>query len=246
VTELLNHQAAVIESQEPQRLSSEKLKTLQLVNLGFAYKNSTQPTLKNINLSVPAGSKIGIYGESGAGKSSLLNLLQRHYDPDEGQIWLDGLEYKTLSLDSLRNSVATVDQDSLLMSGTVIDNIRYSNPQASQNEVEQAAKLASIHDTILSLPEQYNTDIGQRGTRLSGGQRQRLCIARALIQAPSLLLLDEATSALDQHQAQDIISSIDHLFSHTTRIIISHQRELLVQVDELYELSHGQLHRRSA
>lgn len=245
VTELLEQQPDIKETPNPQDLPIKPLGGLTLSNVCFSYYNTSQNILKNISFSVPAGAKVGIYGNSGTGKSTLLNLLQRHYDPNSGGVFLDDHNLQSLSLNSVRTAIATVDQETLLMAGSVFDNIRYGNPSSSFKEVEEAAKLACIHETILELPQQYNTEIGQRGALLSGGQAQRLCIARALLQKPSLLLLDEATSALDIGTAKAILASIDLLFVNTTRIIISHHKELLDHVDELYELKEGQLHKVS-
>jgi len=243
VGELLDQKPEVNDIHDPKQIPALLQGRLILDDVCFAYRNSPRDTLVDVNINVAAGSKIGIFGDSGAGKSTLRNLLQRHYDPLSGDIYLDDHNLKSLPLNAVRSSIATVDQESLLIAGSVLENLRYGNPSASLHEVEAAAKLACIHETILELPDQYHTDIGRGSGRLSGGQAQRLCIARALLQKPSLLLLDEATSAIDLPTAKAILRTVDLLFPNTTRIIISHQKILFDQVDDLYELSSGQLQR---
>lgn len=243
VGQLLDQKPEINEVHESEQTPNLLQGRLILDNVCFSYRNSLHETLVDVNMNVAAGSKIGIFGESGAGKSTVQNLLQRHYDPLSGDIYLDDHNLKNLPLSAVRSTIATVDQESLLIAGSVLENLRYGNPSASLNEVEDAAKLACIHETILALPDQYHTNIGRGSGRLSGGQVQRLCIARALLQKPSLLLLDEATSAIDLPTAKAILGTVDLLFPNTTRIIISHQKYLFDQVDDLYELSNGQLKR---
>jgi len=246
VGELLDQKPEINESLNQTQIHTSLQGRLKLDNVSFTYKNSTIETLKGVSIGIAAGSKVGIFGESGAGKSTLINLLQRHYDPLSGDIFLDDQNLKTLPLSVVRSNIATVDQESLLIAGSVLENLQYGNPSASMHEVETAAKLSCIHETILALPDKYQTDIGRGSGRLSGGQVQRLCIARALLQKPSLLLLDEATSAIDLPTAKAILRTVDLLFPNTTRIIISHQKTLFDQVDDLYELSRGQLQRVNA
>jgi ATP-binding cassette, subfamily B, bacterial len=241
VLALLQHQADVVEVSTPQQLPVDGPGQLRLQAVTFAYPNVAEYTLKAVSADIPAGAKVGIWGASGAGKSTLQSLLQRHYDPQQGAIYLDGVNLSQAALASVRARVAAVDQDCLLIAGSLMDNIRYGNPAATDQEVYDAAKLACIDDCIRAMPKGYHTDIGERGAQLSGGQRQRLCIARAVLQKPSVLLLDEATSAIDLPTALAILDTVDRLFANTTRIIISHQQALLDQVDQCYELAQGKL-----
>jgi ATP-binding cassette subfamily B protein len=205
----------------------------------FSYPGSDEAVLENANLDVPAGAKIGIIGASGAGKTTLIDLLHRHFDPGEGSIALDGVDLRSLDPAHLRRRVAVVAQDVVLFRGSIADNIRYGRPDATNDDVRDAANRAQIDDFITGLPQGYDTTVGERGARLSGGQRQRLAIARALLQDPLVLILDEATSAVDQETEARLIEAVDDLFGKRTRLVISHRPEALVGADRIVEIADG-------
>jgi ATP-binding cassette, subfamily B, bacterial len=199
------------------------------------------PVLVDADVAIAPGEKVGLIGLSGAGKTTLIDLLQRHYDPDGGRILLDGLDLREIDLGLLRRRVAVVAQDVLLLKGSLFDNLRYAAPHAGEAEVREAARLASIDELAERLPDGYASDVGTSGSALSGGQRQRIAIARALLQDPLVLVLDEATSAVDQATEARIIQAIDVLFAGRTRLVISHRPATLSGVDRLIELAGGRL-----
>jgi ATP-binding cassette, subfamily B, bacterial len=180
-------------------------------------------------------------GLSGAGKTTLIDLLQRHYDPDGGRILLDGVDLCELDLPEVRRRVAVVAQDTVLLKGSLLDNLRYAAPDASETEIRAAARRAEVDAFASALPQGYASDVGTAGSALSGGQRQRIAIARALLQDPLVLVLDEATSAVDQATEARIIDAVDQLFGDRTRLVISHRPATLRGVDRLIELADGHL-----
>jgi ATP-binding cassette subfamily B protein len=209
--------------------------------VSFRYSADSPEVIRNVDITLPPGKKIGLIGDSGVGKSTLIDLLHRHYDPDVGTILLDGIDLRQLEPGELRRRIAVVAQDTVLFSGSVIDNIRYAAPYLSDELAMKAAKLARVDEFVKHLPRGYQTDVGSRGTRLSGGQRQRIAIARALLQNPLVLILDEATSEVDQFAETQIISAIDQLFAKRTRIFISHRPQTLKGADVILQLIDGRL-----
>jgi ATP-binding cassette subfamily B protein len=179
--------------------------------------------LKNISLKVKAGDTVALVGSSGVGKTTLCSLIPRFYEVKEGEILLDGINIKDISLRSLRRNVGVVQQDVYLFAGTVIENIRYGKTDASDEEILDAAKKANAHDFIMTLPNGYHTDIGQRGVKLSGGQKQRLSIARVFLKNPPVLIFDEATSSLDNESERVVQDSLEELAKHRTTFIIAHR-----------------------
>ncbi len=192
-------------------------------NVSFRYEENSEKVLSHINLHVDAGEYVALVGSSGAGKSTLCSLIPRFYDVTSGAVKIDGQDVRTLQLQSLRNHIGIVQQDVYLFVGTVYDNIRYGKPDATREEVIQAAKNANAHEFIMSLPNGYETDIGQRGIKLSGGQKQRLSIARVFLKNPPILIFDEATSALDNESEKVVQESLEKLAKNRTTFVIAHR-----------------------
>lgn len=192
-------------------------------NVSFYYEESTEKVLNNIQLKVDAGDYMALVGSSGVGKTTLCSLIPRFYDVSEGSIQIDGMDIRHIKLADLRNNIGIVQQDVYLFAGTIMDNIRYGNPNATDEEVIRAAKRANAHEFIMSFPEGYDTDIGQRGVKLSGGQKQRLSIARVFLKNPPILIFDEATSALDNESEQVVQKSLEELAKDRTTFVIAHR-----------------------
>ena len=196
---------------------------VEFKDVGFRYRDDHAHVLKNISLKIHAGETIAIVGTSGVGKTTLCSLIPRFYEVTDGEILLDSINIRDIQLRSLRRNVGVVQQDVYLFAGTVVENIRYGKPDASQAEVIEAAKRANAHDFILSLPNGYDTDIGQRGVKLSGGQKQRLSIARVFLKDPPVLIFDEATSSLDNESERVVQESLEELAKHRTTFVIAHR-----------------------
>lgn len=192
-------------------------------NVSFYYEESAEKVLNNIQLKVDAGDYMALVGPSGVGKTTLCSLIPRFYDVSEGSIHIDGMDIRHIKLADLRNNIGIVQQDVYLFAGTIMDNIRYGNPNATDEEVIRAAKRANAHEFIMSFPEGYDTDIGQRGVKLSGGQKQRLSIARVFLKNPPILIFDEATSALDNESEQVVQKSLEELAKDRTTFVIAHR-----------------------
>jgi ATP-binding cassette, subfamily B, bacterial len=205
----------------------------------FQYQGSQTPVLDNLSLKLNVGKTIAIVGPSGSGKSTLLNLILRLYVPDEGRVTVDGVDIRKVTLESLRRSMAVVFQENMLFSMSIRENIRLGKEGATDEEVEQAARKAEIHRYIMSLPQKYDTQVGERGDTLSGGQRQRIAIARAIVRNPSVLLLDEATSALDQTTEAAINQTLLKLAKGRTMIFSTHRLTSVVDMDEIIVISGG-------
>lgn len=196
---------------------------IEFRNVSFKYREGYEHVLKNISLNIKAGEYVALVGPSGAGKTTLCSLLPRFYEVNDGEILIDGKNIKNLKLASLRNHIGLVQQDVYLFAGTVLDNIRYGNSEATEDEIIMAAKKANAHDFILSLPNGYATDIGQRGVKLSGGQKQRLSIARVFLKNPPIIIFDEATSSLDNESEKAVQNALEKLIQNRTTIVIAHR-----------------------
>ena len=200
-------------------------------NVSFQYQENQENVLNHINLQVPAGSYMALVGSSGAGKTTLCSLIPRFYDVTDGRILVDGQDIRKVTLKSLRDQIGMVQQDVYLFAGTIMENIRYGKPDATEAEVIEAAKNANAHEFIMSFPDGYETDIGQRGIKLSGGQKQRLSIARVFLKNPPILIFDEATSALDNESEKVVQDSLEKLAKNRTTFVIAH-RLTTIQNDE--------------
>lgn len=213
---------------------------LEISNVTFAYA-SGPPVLRDLSMSIPAGATIGVVGSTGSGKSTLVKLLLRLYEVQDGTMSLDGIPIQDLKLDDLRRAIGLVSQDVFLFHGTVRENIVYGSWDASDADVEQAARLAEAHDFIRDLPQGYETIVGERGQKLSGGQRQRIAIARAILKNPPILVLDEATSAVDNETEAAIQRSLDHISRDRTTIAIAHRLSTVRNADRIYVLERGRV-----
>ena len=202
-------------------------------HVSFHYSDDETPVLSDISIDIPAGKSIALVGPSGSGKTTICSLLPRFYDVTGGSITVDGKDIRGLTLKSLRSQIGMVQQDVYLFDGTIKDNIAYGKPGASDEEIIKAAKCASIHDFIMELPDKYDTDVGERGTRLSGGQKQRISIARVFLKNPPILILDEATSALDNESERWIQKSLEELSKNRTTITIAHRLSTIRDADEI-------------
>ncbi len=211
---------------------------IQVENLSFAY-DKRRPVLKNISFEVQPGRKLAIVGPSGSGKSTISRLLYRFYESDEGTIHIDGDDISSVTQDSLRAAIGIVPQDTVLFNDTIYYNIAYGKPQASPAEVEEAARLASIHDFIMSLPDGYQSTVGERGLKLSGGEKQRVAIARTILKDPRILIFDEATSALDSKTEQDILASFREVSKDRTTLTIAHRLSTVIDADTIVVLQDG-------
>ena len=211
-------------------------------NVNFSYlKDAEQKTLKSVNISIEGGKISAFVGHSGAGKSTLLNLIPRFYDPDSGEIKIDNQSIHNVKLKSLRKNISIVSQDTTLFDDTVINNIKYANLDATDNEVFEAAELAYATEFISKLKDGYNTVIGENGVRLSGGEKQRLSIARAILKKTKIILLDEATSSLDAETESKIQKAINHLTKDKTSLIIAHRLSTILNSDKIFVLDQGQV-----
>ncbi len=217
--------------------------TVTFRDVKFGY-NPNREILKGVSFTVPAGSKLAIVGPTGAGKSTISRLLFRFYDVSEGSVEIDGVDVRALSQASLRAAIGVVPQDTVLFNDTIGYNIAYGRPGASQEQVERAARLAQVHDFIQSLPEGYQTRVGERGLKLSGGEKQRVAIARTILKDPEILILDEATSALDSRTEQEIDAALRLVSADRTTLVIAHRLSTVVDADEIIVLQDGRVAER--
>ena len=209
-------------------------------DVSFHYEETSETVLSHINLHITEGEYIALVGTSGVGKSTLCSLIPRFYEVSEGQIFIDGKDIRDYTMQSLRNNIGIVQQDIYLFAGTVMDNIRYGRPDASDEEVIRAAKNANAHDFIVNLPDGYDTYIGQRGIKLSGGQKQRLSIARVFLKNPPILIFDEATSALDNESEKVVQESLETLARNRTTLVIAHRLSTIRNAKRILVLTeHG-------
>jgi ATP-binding cassette subfamily B protein len=222
---------------DPARAAGE----VEFRNVGFHYDETGGPTLRDINFVAPAGSRVAIVGETGAGKTTLGYLTARLYDVTEGAVLIDGVDVRDLCFDALRGTIGVVSQETYLFHGTVRDNLRFAKPSATDEELEQAARAAQIHEHLAALPEGYDTVVGERGYRFSGGEKQRLAIARAVLRDPPVMVLDEATSALDVETERAVQEALEQLSRGRTTIAIAHRLSTIRDSDMILMLDEGRV-----
>lgn len=237
---LLNQPLAVSEEEQTTNLDSVNGK-VEYDDVSFTYEGESEPALTDVSFDAEAGELIGIVGPTGAGKSTMVKLLMRFYDVSEGTIRLDGHDIRDVSRESLRNAIGYVGQDSYLFDGTVRENIAYSQPEADDNAVKDAAESASAHEFIKDLPDGYETEVGERGVKLSGGQRQRISVARAVLDEPEILILDEATSHVDNETEAIIQSRLEDLVNGRTTFAIAHRLSTVRDADQILVFDDGEV-----
>jgi len=213
---------------------------IKFENVSFAY-DPERPILKNVSFEVPAGKMVAIVGPSGAGKSTISRILFRFYEISRGKVLLDGQNIRDVTQASLRAAIGMVPQDTVLFNDTIEYNIRYGKPDASSAEVREAARLAQIHEFIVTLPQGYDSLVGERGLKLSGGEKQRVAIARTILKSPPILMLDEATSALDSHTEKEIQDALERVAENRTSLVIAHRLSTVVHADNVIVLDHGEI-----
>lgn len=237
--ELLDQKDTILETEDAKQLDVTKGEIV-FDDVSFSY-NAQDTAVNNLAMVFEGGKTTALVGESGAGKSTILNLMMRFYDPTSGRVLIDGQDIRHVTFDSLRPQMSFVGQDTFLFSSSVIDNIRCSRPEASDEEVYEAAKSAHAHDFIMKLPQGYDTPVGENGTFLSGGQRQRLAIARAFLRQAKILILDEATSALDSVSEGQVKAGLAKVSENSTTIVIAHRLSTILRADRIYVLGQGQV-----
>lgn len=241
LTEVLDTVVDIADPAEP-KLPSIAAGRVEYKNVSYRYKmGSGDPVLESISFTAEPGQTIGILGETGSGKSTLVNLLPRLYDVTEGQILVDGVDVREYAIKDLRKRVAVVLQETILFSGTIKDNIKWGKPDATEEEIIAAAKAAQAHDFIMELPEKYDTELGQRGVNVSGGQKQRISIARALIQNPEIIIFDDSTSAVDSLTEKNIRQAMKESHNGCTKFIIAQRISSVRDADKILVLSGGRI-----
>jgi ATP-binding cassette subfamily B protein len=214
---------------------------IRIKNLTFSYPGSAASVLKNISIDLPAGSILAIVGRTGCGKTTIMNLLTRTYDPPAGTIFIDGIDLREIPLYTLRRHIGYIPQETFLFSDTIKANIAFGFPTGNEEKIVNSARLAQIHDTIMEFENKYETLLGERGINLSGGQKQRVCIARALIKEPRILLLDDALSAVDTITEEKILEGLRVVMQNRTCIWISHRISAIKDVDQIIVLDEGRI-----
>lgn len=212
---------------------------IRLENVSFSY--SERKVLKSINLTIPKGKTVALVGPSGGGKSTLMDIIPRFIEAESGKVFIDDVDVKQIKMESLWSLIGMVNQESMLFNDTIFNNIAFGMPNATQQEVEHAAKIANAHEFILNTDEGYQSNIGDRGMKLSGGQKQRICIARAVLKNPPIMLLDEATSALDTESEKLVQDALNNLMKNRTSLVIAHRLSTIQNADMIVVLDDGQI-----
>lgn len=236
---IINAEAKIYEKENAKEIKSFS-NSIALENVTFGY-NSERTILKNVSFSIPKGSSVALVGQSGSGKTTIANLLPRFYEPQEGQITIDGISINDYKLSDLRGLIGIVTQESILFNDTVFNNIAFGIDNPDKDKVIEAAKLANAHDFIMEMENGYDTNIGDQGGKLSGGQRQRLCIARAIMKNPEILILDEATSALDTESERLVQEALSNLMKDRTSLVIAHRLSTIKNSDNIIVLNEGKI-----
>jgi len=239
VLKLLKRPLEITDADAASDLTIEEA-TVEFDHVSFSY-NENRKILRDVNFKIPAGKKFAIVGPSGAGKSTLARLIFRFYDSTDGQIKVSNHAIKSVTQHSLRKHIGIVPQDTVLFNESIFYNIQYASPSASHDEIVRVCKLADIHDFIESLPEGYDTVVGERGLKLSGGEKQRVSIARVLLKNPPILVFDEATSSLDSKSEKNILSALNAIAENKTTLVIAHRLSTIVDADEILVLEHGEI-----
>jgi len=240
VWEIMDEHAELVEKKDARELQP-LVRAIELKNVSFGYANEERSVLREVSLEIPAGSMVALVGESGGGKSTLTKLLPRFHDPVSGGVFWDGVDLRDATIASLRGQIALVTQETVLFNDTVRHNIAYGKPDATQAEIEEAARVAFAHDFIMELPQGYETIVGERGIFLSGGQRQRLAIARSLLVDAPVLILDEATSALDAESERFVQQAIANLVRNRTTIVIAHRLSTIRRANTIVVMEGGRI-----
>lgn len=243
--EVMNIKSDIVDKENALELKDVK-GHIQFKDVSFSYNNGEKLVLKNVNIDIKPGETVALVGPSGAGKTTLCHLIPRFYDIDSGAILIDGIDIRDVKLESLRKNIGIVQQDVFLFTGTIKENIAYGDPTKSHEEIIEAAKKASIHDFIMTLPDGYDTYIGEKGVKLSGGQKQRLSIARLFLKNPPILILDEATSSLDNQTEIIIQQSLEELAKGRTTLVIAHRLSTIKNADEIIVLTNDGIEERGS
>ena len=240
VSEILEEVPAIVNKKDCIKFENFA-RDITFENVDFKYKDSTEKILKNINLDVKKGETIAFVGNSGGGKSTLVNLIPRFFDVSSGSLKIDGIDIRDYEIKSLRKAIGIVPQETFLFSGTILSNIKYSRQNATFEEIVEAAKQANAHEFIENLSEGYNTEIGERGVKLSGGQKQRIAIARAILENPQILILDEATSALDNESEKLVQDALEKLMEGKTTFVIAHRLTTIENSNKIVVIQKGEI-----
>lgn len=243
--EVMNIKPDIVDKENAVELKDVK-GHIQFKDVSFSYNNGGKQVLKDINIDIKPGKTVALVGPSGAGKTTLCHLIPRFYDIDSGAILIDGIDIRDIKLASLRKNIGIVQQDVFLFTGTIKENIAYGDPTKSDEEIIEAAKKASIHDFIMTLPNGYDTNIGEKGVKLSGGQKQRISIARVFLKNPPILILDEVTSSLDNQTEILIQKSLDELAKGRTTLVIAHRLSTIKNADEIIVLTNNGIEERGS
>jgi ATP-binding cassette subfamily B protein len=242
IFEVLDTTPDVAEPQGGLRLPEPVRGEIRFEDVSFRYAGSgDEEVLRKVSFTAPAGKTLAILGATGAGKSSLINLIPRFYDPTGGRVLVDGTDVRGVTTESLLEHIAVVPQESILFTGTIADNLRYGKPEATQAEIETAAKAAQAHEFITGFPHGYATRVEERGANLSGGQKQRLAIARALVMNPRILILDDATSAVDVETETKIQEALEHDSLRPTRIVVAQRISTVLKADQIIVIDRGRI-----